>query len=167
MDDGAAKPMKQVAGSKLWYATLDDAKVGSAHTFHYVVHGAAVGGSLDMPALGPMSYAVPGVPQGTLSPKHIHVSKIYDGMMSDYWVYVPAQYDPKVPAALMVFTDGQSHTRREGNLQALNVFDNVIAAKKMPVTIFVMTSPADISMRQPHRGGAAPDAEGRDALDTV
>jgi hypothetical protein len=41
-----------------------------------------------------------------------------------------------VPAALMVFTDGQSYTRREGNLQALNIFDNLIAAKKMPVTIF-------------------------------
>jgi enterochelin esterase family protein len=145
MDDGAAKPMKQIAGSKLWYATLDDVKVGTAHTFHYMVNGAAFGGSLDMPAFGPLSYAMPGVPQGTLSPKHIHVSKIYDGMKSDYWVYVPAQYDPKIPAALMVFTDGQSYTRREGNLQALNVFDNLIAAKKMPVTIFVMTSPGDVT----------------------
>jgi enterochelin esterase family protein len=91
-----------------------------------------------------MSYAMPGVPQGKLSDKHVHVSKIYDGMKSDYWVYVPAQYDPAKPAALMVFTDGASYTRREGNLQALNVFDNLIAAGKMPVTIFVMTMPGDI-----------------------
>jgi len=27
-------------------------------------------------------------------------------MKSEYWIYVPAQYDPKAPAALMVFQDG-------------------------------------------------------------
>ena len=25
----------------------------------------------------------------------MHTSKIYDGMKSEYWIYVPAQYDPK------------------------------------------------------------------------
>jgi len=145
IDDATPMPMKQVAGSTLWYATETAIRTGAAHTFHYIVNGAAFGGSVDMPAFGPLSYAMPGVPQGTLSPMHVHVSKIYDGMKSDYWVYVPAQYDPKVPAALMVFTDGQSYTRREGNLQALNVFDNLIAAHKMPVTIFVMTSPGDVT----------------------
>jgi enterochelin esterase-like enzyme len=146
IDDATATTMKPVAGSRIWYATVGDVRVGASHTFHYLVNGMPVGGSEDMPAFGPMSYAMPGVPQGTLSPKHVHVSKIYDGMKSDYWVYVPAQYDPKVPAALMVFTDGLSYTGREGNhMQALNVFDNLIAAKKMPVTVFVMTSPGDIS----------------------
>ena len=144
IDDAAPLPMSQVGGSDLWYQTAK-LKVGASHTFHYVVGGQPFGGSVDVPAFGPMSYAMAGVPQGTLSPKHVHVSKIYDGMKSDYWVYVPAQYDPKVPAALMVFTDGQSYVRREGNLQALNVFDNLIATKKMPVTIFVMTSPGDVS----------------------
>jgi enterochelin esterase family protein len=145
IDDAAPMPMKQVAGSTLWYTTDTTVRTSASHTFHYIVNGASFDGSVDMPAFGPMSYAVPGVPQGTLSPMHVHISKIYDGMKSNYWVYVPAQYDPKVPAALMVFTDGQSYTRREGNLQALNVFDNLIAAHKMPVTVFVMTSPGDIS----------------------
>jgi enterochelin esterase family protein len=144
LDDGAASPMQSVAGSTLWYATAS-LWTGTSHTFHYLLGGEAFGGSVDVPAFGPMSSAMPGVPQGKLSEKHVHVSKIYDGMKSDYWVYVPAQYDPKVPAALMVFTDGVSYTRREGNLQALNVFDNLIAAKKMPVTIFVMTMPGDVS----------------------
>jgi enterochelin esterase-like enzyme len=145
VNDTAPVPMTHVLASNLWYQSLDNVKVGASHTFHYVVDGAAFGGSVDMPAFGPMSYATPGVPQGKLSEKHVHVSRIYDGMKSDYWVYVPAQYNPKVPAALMVFTDGQSYIRREGNLQALNVFDNLIAAHKMPVTIFVMTSPGDVT----------------------
>lgn len=145
IDDGAAAPMKQITGSRLWYATVTNIRTGASHTYHYLINGAPFGGSVDMPAFGPMSYAMPGVPQGKLSERHVHVSKIYDGMKSDYWVYIPAQYDPKVPAALMVFTDGQSYIRREGNLQALNVFDNLIAAHKMPVTIFVMTSPGDVS----------------------
>jgi hypothetical protein len=34
------------------------------------------------------------------SDKLLHTSKIYDGMKSEYWVYVPAGYDPQVPAAL-------------------------------------------------------------------
>jgi enterochelin esterase-like enzyme len=145
IDNASPLPMTQIAGSTLWYATASTIRTGASHTFHYVVNGAVFGGSVDMPAFGPMSYAMPGVPQGVLSPMHVHVSKIYDGMKSDYWVYVPAQYDPKVPAALMVFTDGQSYTRRDGDLQALNVFDNLIAAHKMPVTIFVMTSPGDVT----------------------
>ena len=35
------------------------------------------------------------------------VSKIYDGMKSDYWVYASPGVDPAVPAALMVWQDGQ------------------------------------------------------------
>jgi enterochelin esterase family protein len=145
IDDGAAIRMTYIPESKFWYATSQEMRTGQSHTFHYLIHNAAFGGAVDVPAFGPMSYAMPGVPQGKLSEKKVHVSKIYDGMKSDYWVYVPAQYDPKVPAALMVFTDGLSYTRREGNLQALNVFDNLIAAKKMPVTIFVMTMPGDVT----------------------
>jgi hypothetical protein len=63
LDDGAAAPMKQITGSKLWYAAVDNMRTGTAHTFHYLVNGAALGGSLDMPAFGPMSYAMPGVPR--------------------------------------------------------------------------------------------------------
>jgi hypothetical protein len=43
--------------------------------------------------------AAPAAPQGTLSPKQTITSKIYDGMVSDYWTYAPAGYDPSKPAA--------------------------------------------------------------------
>jgi enterochelin esterase family protein len=65
-------------------------------------------------------------------------------MKSEYRVYVPAQYDPKVAAALMVFQDGIWYTDREGNNPALNVIDNLIAQKKIPVMICVFIKPGAI-----------------------
>jgi len=87
----------------------------------------------------------PGVPTGTLSEKLTLRSQIYDGMVSDYWIYVPAQYDPKKPAALMVFQDGEGYLNRKGNHPALNALDNLIAQGKIPVIIAVFTNPGDIS----------------------
>ncbi|WP_213805271.1 alpha/beta hydrolase-fold protein [Granulicella sp. dw_53] len=88
----------------------------------------------------------PGVPAGTLSPKLSHTSRIYDGMQSDYWIYVPAQYDPKTPAALMVFQDGSGYLDRTTSTHpALNVIDNLIAQHKIPVMIAVFVNPGDIS----------------------
>ena len=145
IDDAAPLPMKSIPGSKLWYGSVGNLQVGKAHTFHYVVDGGDFGGSLDVPGLSAMSYAMPNVPQGKLSEKRVNISKMYDGMKSDYWVYIPAEYDPAVPAALMVIQDGESYTHRDGRLQALNVFDNLIAAKKIPVTVFVMVNPGDIT----------------------
>ena len=61
------------------------------------------GGQTDVPAYMPDSYEQPGVPHGTLSEKLVHTSQLYDGMKSDYWIYVPAQYDARTPASLMIF----------------------------------------------------------------
>jgi enterochelin esterase-like enzyme len=145
IDDGAARPMQHLAPTDLWYAIASIGPLGESHTFHYVVNRAKFGGSLDLPAFGPLSYLQPGVPSGTLSPTITHVSKIYDGMKSEYWIYVPAQYDPKTPAALMVFQDGGWYTNRDGNNPALNVIDNLIAQKRIPVMICVFINPGDIT----------------------
>ena len=66
-------------------------------------------------------------------------------MKSEYWIYVPAQYDPKTPAALMVFQDGGGYIHRDGNNPTLNVLDNLIAQKKIPVMIAVFINPGDIT----------------------
>jgi len=95
--------------------------------------------------LGADSMQQPGVPAGTLSPKLSIVSRIYDGMQSNYWIYAPAQYDPKTPAALMVFQDGGGYIERNGMRPALNVIDNLIAQHKIPVMICVFVDPGDIS----------------------
>lgn len=145
IDDAPGPQMQSLAGSDLWYAPAHIEPVGKLHSFHYMVNGAPFGGKLDVPAFGPLSYMEPGVPSGTVSEKIVHTSKIYDGMKSEYWIYVPAQYDPKVPAALMVFQDGSGYIHRDGNNPTLNVIDNLIAQKKIPVMIAVFINPGDIA----------------------
>jgi enterochelin esterase-like enzyme len=145
IDANLSAPMKHLTGSDLWYATAHIEPVARLHAFHYIVSGAPFGGRLDLPAFGPLSYLQPGVLSGTLSPKIVHASKIYDGMKSEYWIYVPAQYDAKTPAALMVFQDGGGYTDRDGNNPTLNVIDNLIAQKKIPVMICVFINPGDIT----------------------
>jgi len=143
--DGASGPqMQNLSGSDLWYAAARIEAVGRLHSFNYVVNGGKFGGRLDLPAFGPLSYQQTGIPAGTLSPKLFHTSKIYDGMKSEYWIYVPAQYDPHTPTALMVFQDGEWYLDRNGNNPALNVIDNLIAQKKIPVMICVFINPGDI-----------------------
>ncbi|HMI52599.1 MAG TPA: alpha/beta hydrolase-fold protein [Candidatus Saccharimonadales bacterium] len=151
--DGIAGPeMKSVEGTMLWFAVAEVQPVGRLHSFYYVLDGAAsdgkggrrFGGRLDLPAFGPLSYQQAGVPAGTLSAKIVHTSKIYDGMKAEYWIYVPAQYEARTPAALMVFQDGEGYLDRNGRIPALNVIDNLIAQKKIPVVIGVFINPGDI-----------------------
>ncbi len=144
--DGAPRlQLQQLAGSILWYAPAHIEQVGRLHAFYYLIDGKKFGGRLDLPAFGPSSYLQPGVPSGTLSSKIAHTSKIYDGMKSEYWIYVPAQYKPDTPAALMVFQDGGGYIDRNGNNPTLNVIDNLIAQKKIPVMICVFINPGDIA----------------------
>jgi enterochelin esterase-like enzyme len=145
IDTNPQQSMEHIEGSNLWYGVAHVELVSKLHSFYYLVDGAKFGGSHDLPAFGPLSYLQPGVPSGTLSPKLIHTSKIYDGMKSEYWVYVPAQYKADTPAALMVFQDGEWYLDRNGRNPALNVIDNLIAQRKIPVMIAVFTNPGDIA----------------------
>jgi enterochelin esterase-like enzyme len=145
IDDGTGLLMQHLTGSDIWYASARIEPVARLHSFHYLINSARFGGRLDLPAFGPLSYLQAGVPAGTLSAKINHTSKIYDGMKSEYWIYVPAQYDAKVPAALMVFQDGGGYIDRNGNNPTLNVIDNLIAQKKIPVMIAVFINPGDIT----------------------
>ncbi len=144
--DGAPGPqLLSLANSDLWYAAARIELVGKLHSFYYLIDESKFGGKLDVPAFGPLSYLQPGVPSGTLSEKITHTSKIYDGMKSEYWIYVPAQYKPENPVALMVFQDGGWYTDRSGNNPALNVIDNLMAQKKIPVMICIFINPGDIA----------------------
>ena len=91
--------------------------------------------------LGADSMPQEGVPQGKVTEHTWEGSQIYPGATHDYWVYVPAQYTDAEPAAVMVFQDGQGYVTREGPVRAPTVFDNLIQAGEMPVTIGVFINP--------------------------
>ena len=153
LDDQPAGPLRQIAGTNLWFHVAQ-LRVGTSHRFHYLVNGAKFGGSYDVPAYTPDSYARPGVPQGKISEKLVHTSKLYGGMETNYWIYVPAQYNPAVPAALMVWQDGERYMTRNveescrlcPSLYRLQeVTDNLIHDKKIPVMIHVFVSPGTLN----------------------
>ncbi len=92
-------------------------------------------------ALGPDSKRQPGVPEGKLI-HHTWESKIFPGTERDYWIYVPAQYKPETPAALMVFQDGQGYiSTEERGWQTPIVLDNLIQKGDIPVMIGVFINP--------------------------
>ena len=77
-----------------------------------------------------------GVPAGEIRRGIFKDSAIFPGTTRDYAVYVPAQYDGKKPAALMVFQDGISY------LKTVPIaLDNLIHAGDMPITIGLFVNP--------------------------
>jgi enterochelin esterase-like enzyme len=143
IDEKAGPTMAQLNGSNIWIGT-SKLRTGYPHVFHYRIGGKQFGGNLNVPAFGPDSYQQPGVPEGKLSEKIVHTSKIFDGMVSDYWIYVPAQYNASQTAAVMVWQDGQGHTNRNGGSRLMNAIDNLTYQRKIPVIVHIFTSPGDI-----------------------
>jgi gluconolactonase len=88
----------------------------------------------------------PGVPAGRLS-KTTWTSTVFPGTVRDYWVYVPAQYQPSSPAALMVFQDGGRYVAEDGRWRVPIVFDNLIHRGEMPVTIGLFVDPGVLPAR--------------------
>src|SRR5689334_12908707 len=92
-------------------------------------------------ALGPDSLPQEGVPKGEVRGPFVIQSQAYPGTQHTYWVYVPAQYDPKVATSLMIFNDGQAFKDMEGSARAPNVLDNLIYRREIPVMIAVFINP--------------------------
>jgi enterochelin esterase family protein len=95
--------------------------------------------------LGPDSQRQPGVPEGKVT-KHTWTSRAFPGTVRDYWVYVPAQYDAKKPACVMVFQDGGGYVNvsDKGQFRAPIVFDNLIHQKKLPVIVGIFINPGTV-----------------------
>src|SRR5882724_13356895 len=100
--------------------------------------------------LGEDSKEQPNVPKGKVT-KHSWTSTIFPGTVRDYWVYVPAQYDSKTPACVMVFQDGGSYVTEKGQFRVPTVFDNLIHKKEMPVTIGIFINPGTLQPRGSNR----------------
>jgi enterochelin esterase family protein len=91
--------------------------------------------------LGPDSMPQEGVPKGEIRGPFTLPCNVYPGTQHTYWVYVPAQYDPAVPASLMIYNDGQAFKDENGDLRAQNVMDNLIYRHEIPVMLGVFINP--------------------------
>ena len=91
--------------------------------------------------LGPDSQEKANVPKGAIIKFHLDDSKTFPGYGRDWALYIPAQYDGKKEACLMVFQDGMGYIGPKGNWRVSTVFDNLIAEGKMPVTIALFINP--------------------------
>ena len=91
--------------------------------------------------LGPDSQKQDGVPSGRFVGPTILPSTVFPGTQHTYWVYVPAQYTPSEPAALMIFNDGQAFKAEPGDVQAHRVIDNLIYRREIPVMLGVFINP--------------------------
>lgn len=81
------------------------------------------------------------VPHGKIIDMPTWESKVFPQTTRDWSIYVPAQYDPGKPAALMIFQDGHGMRNAKGRWRVPVVFDNLIAKGEMPVTIAVFINP--------------------------
>lgn len=78
------------------------------------------------------------VPKGTLDGPHEFRSQLFPGTVREYWVYVPAGYDPQSPPCLMVVQDGINKAR---GWKLPTVLDNMIHDKQIPRQLGVFVSP--------------------------
>jgi enterochelin esterase-like enzyme len=94
---------------------------------------------------GPDSAEQSGVPKGKVTKMEPWKSKVFDGTVRDWWIYVPAQYDGSKPAAVMVFQDGGSYVNEKGQFRVPVVLDNLIAKKEIPPMIGIFLNPGTFS----------------------
>jgi enterochelin esterase-like enzyme len=130
-------PLARVGTSDV-YAAAATFSNGTAFTWHYAIGTAQrMGGSqLELYETHADSREHAGVPKGTVKQMPPWESRIFAGTKRDWWVYVPAQYTPDNPAAVMVFQDGAGP--REF---VPTVFDNLIAKHDMPITVGIFIQP--------------------------
>ncbi|PUA79362.1 enterochelin esterase [Nocardioides currus] len=90
---------------------------------------------------GPDSSRRAGVPEGSVVEHTWTDSAVFPGTTRRYWVHVPAPYDPRRPAALMVFQDGDGFLDPDDEMRAATVLDNLVDDGAVPVTISVFVEP--------------------------
>ena len=150
IDQQPQVPMTQIAGSNLWML-LTKMRTGVTHQYQYYAAGKPLGARSDAVGYNPDSYIKAGVAHGKVSERMTVVSKIYDGMTSNFWVYASPGVDPNIPAALMVWQDGQNLIGDYSRMRLFTVTENLVAQKLLPPIVHVMiqpgTSPTGQAMR--------------------
>lgn len=90
-----------------------------------------------------------GVPKGTVSEHVWKHSKIFPGTIRNFWIYHPAQYDEKVPTAVIVFQDGHNYMNPLGDFRVPVVLDNLIHAGAIPPLIAIFINPGEMAAELP------------------
>jgi len=103
--------------------------------------------------LGADSLPQKDVPKGKLEGPTLFKSNVIKDTVRKYWVYVPAQYDGKKPANVLVFQDGARAINPNGQLRVPQVLENLIAKKQIPVTVGIFITPGQ-------KGDTFPDTIG-------
>jgi enterochelin esterase family protein len=129
------------------YAAVANLTHGAAFTWHYEAGGARFGGGqLEVYETHPDARERVNVPKGKVTQMPPWRSNVFPGTTRDWWVYVPAQYNPANPAAVMVFQDGAGARQ-----YVVPVFDNLIAQGDMPVTVGIFVEPGGIKAPRDNR----------------
>jgi enterochelin esterase-like enzyme len=103
-------------------------------------------------SMGPINNA----PKGVVTGPFLHTQTgTYTGWMQwkfTWYLYVPSQYKPGHAAALMIFNDGYLYAGinalTDSRFNAPQVFDNLIHAGEMPVTIALFIFPGTLDGHQ-------------------
>ena len=95
--------------------------------------------------LGPDSLVRRGVPKGEVTGPFKLATEVFPGVEHDVWVYVPAQYEPATEVSLMVFNDGATYLQADGYYRAVNVLDNLIYRREIPVMIAAFVDPGKMA----------------------
>jgi len=149
IDQQPQKALAQVDANH--WMMLTKMRTGVLHQYQLYAGGKPLGARGDAIGYNPDSYPKPGVPHGKLSEKHTLTSKLYEGMKYDYWVYASAGVDPNVPAALMVWQDGQNLINELGGIRLITVTDNLVQQGLLPPIVHVMIAPGTSAEGRPMR----------------
>jgi enterochelin esterase-like enzyme len=140
IDQQPAVAMTQIPGSTLWML-LKKMRTGVTHSYQYFAAGKPLGARGDAVGYNPDSYPQPTVPHGKVTEKQTIVSRLYDGMKSDYWVYASPGVDPAVPSPLMVWQDGAGLVGDFSRSRLFTVTENLVRQKLLPPMVYVLISP--------------------------
>ena len=147
IDDRPAGAMKRVKDSDLW--TLETKlSTGRSHAFELSADGKPIGRRLDIRAYADLHYPRTGVAEGKVSGKLTHTSKIYPGMVSEWWYYISPGVQADTAAPLMIWQDGQGFASRDSASRLFTVTENLIADGKIPPMVHLMIAPGMVGERR-------------------
>lgn len=140
IDQQPQVPMQAIEGSTFWMLLLK-MRTGVTHSYQFYAAGKTLGARGDAVGYNPDSYPRSGVARGKVTEKRTITSKIYDGMKADYWIYASPGVNPSVPAALMVWQDGQGMVGDFSRSRLFTVTENLVAQKLIPPMVQVLIAP--------------------------